>query len=57
MDQSIDTVRIEHPDVPTGVVINADDFDKDKHVLFGQKPAPVREKLTLTVKDQPANTD
>jgi len=39
MDTSVPAVRIKHADVPTGVVINAEDFDPDKHVLFGEVEA------------------
>jgi hypothetical protein len=46
---TIKTVRIEHEDVPTGIVINEEDFDARKHIVFGAK----REKLTLATKDAP----
>lgn len=35
----IATVRIEHPDCPGGMVINAADFDAKKHKRFKAKGA------------------
>lgn len=47
------TVRIEHDDLPEGIVIDADDFDPKKHVRHGEKK---RETLTLG-KDAQAKAD
>ena len=40
MISKIKTVKIQHPDNPKrAMLINEGDFDPDKHVLWGKKPA------------------
>lgn len=39
---AIPTIRIVHDEVPTGIVINAVDFDPALHTKFGEPEKPRR---------------
>jgi hypothetical protein len=45
------TVRIEHPEVPGGLVINAEDFDPSTHVRFGESKDPEAPKGKRAAKE------
>lgn len=52
----LETIRIADPNKDGDyITINADDFDPDTHVVFGEKPAPItRESIMEMSKDDVA---